>query len=50
MGQKVIPTGLRLGINQTWNSRWFADNDYAKAAARRSEDPQVHQGRAAALS
>jgi small subunit ribosomal protein S3 len=21
---------LRLGINQTWNSRWFADNDYAK--------------------
>ncbi|MGD1887396.1 MAG: 30S ribosomal protein S3 [Cohaesibacteraceae bacterium] len=30
MGQKVIPTGLRLGINQTWNSRWFADTDYAK--------------------
>ncbi|MEM6383474.1 MAG: 30S ribosomal protein S3 [Pseudomonadota bacterium] len=30
MGQKVNPTGLRLGINQTWNSRWFADNDYAR--------------------
>lgn len=30
MGQKVIPTGLRLGINQTWNSRWYADADYAK--------------------
>jgi small subunit ribosomal protein S3 len=30
MGQKVVPTGLRLGINKTWNSRWFADTDYAK--------------------
>ena len=25
MGQKVNPTGLRLGINQTWDSRWFAN-------------------------
>ncbi|MDO8533133.1 MAG: 30S ribosomal protein S3 [Xanthobacteraceae bacterium] len=24
MGQKVNPIGLRLGINRTWNSRWFA--------------------------
>src|SRR5215467_10070511 len=24
MGQKVNPTGLRLGINRTWDSRWFA--------------------------
>ncbi len=30
MGQKVNPIGLRLGINRTWDSRWFADNDYAK--------------------
>jgi small subunit ribosomal protein S3 len=30
MGQKIIPTGFRLGINQTWNSRWFADGGYAK--------------------
>jgi small subunit ribosomal protein S3 len=29
MGQKVNPTGLRLGINRTWDSRWFADKDYA---------------------
>jgi small subunit ribosomal protein S3 len=29
MGQKVNPVGLRLGINRTWDSRWFADNDYA---------------------
>jgi small subunit ribosomal protein S3 len=26
MGQKANPIGLRLGINRTWDSRWFADN------------------------
>src|SRR5579862_5590745 len=31
MGQKVNPIGLRLGINRTWDSRWFArKGDYAK--------------------
>jgi len=30
MGQKVNPIGLRLGINRTWDSRWFADGDYSK--------------------
>ncbi len=30
MGQKVNPIGLRLGVNRTWDSRWFADNGYAK--------------------
>ena len=25
MGQKVSPTGLRIGINKDWESRWFAD-------------------------
>lgn len=29
MGQKVNPTGLRLGINRTWDSRWFAGDNYA---------------------
>jgi small subunit ribosomal protein S3 len=29
MGQKVNPIGLRLGINRTWDSRWYAANDYA---------------------
>jgi len=29
MGQKVNPIGLRLGINRTWDSRWFAKRDYA---------------------
>ena len=30
MGHKVNPTGLRLGINRTWDSRWFAKNGYSK--------------------
>jgi small subunit ribosomal protein S3 len=31
MGQKVNPVGLRLGVNRTWDSRWFADGaDYGK--------------------
>ena len=29
MGQKVNPIGLRLGISRTWNSKWFAEKDYA---------------------
>ena len=31
MGQKVNPVGLRLGINRTWDSRWFAGRgEYSK--------------------
>ena len=30
MGQKVNPNGLRLGINRTWSSRWYAKNEYSK--------------------
>ncbi|MEL0185517.1 MAG: 30S ribosomal protein S3 [Hyphomicrobiales bacterium] len=31
MGQKVSPIALRLGINRTWDSRWFAEkNEYPK--------------------
>ncbi len=29
MGQKVNPIGLRLGIVRTWDSRWYADDNYA---------------------
>ena len=29
MGQKVSPTGFRLGVTEDWRSRWFADKDYA---------------------
>ena len=31
MGQKVNPVGFRLGVNRTWDSRWFAKKgDYAR--------------------
>ena len=30
MGQKVNPIGLRLGINRTWDSRWFARKEYGR--------------------
>ncbi len=31
MGQKVNPIGLRVGINRTWDSRWYAAGDeYAR--------------------
>lgn len=29
MGQKTNPIGLRLGITRTWDSRWYARNNYA---------------------
>ena len=31
MGQKVSPIGLRIGINKTWESKWYAGSkDFAK--------------------
>ena len=30
MGQKVSPIGLRIGINRDWESRWYAEKDYAE--------------------
>ncbi len=29
MGHKINPIGFRLGINKTWDSRWYADSGYA---------------------
>jgi len=29
LGQKVHPIGFRLGIIKNWNSKWFAERDYA---------------------
>ncbi|MCL2339845.1 MAG: 30S ribosomal protein S3 [Actinomycetia bacterium] len=29
MGQKVYPTGFRLGITEDWRSRWITGKDYA---------------------
>ncbi|GFE61573.1 30S ribosomal protein S3 [Geobacter sp. AOG2] len=30
MGQKVNPIGFRLGVVKTWDSKWYAEADYAK--------------------
>ena len=31
MGQKINPIGIRLGINRTWDSRWYANTrDYGE--------------------
>ena len=41
MGQKVNPIGLRLGINRTWDSRWYAGkNEYGKLL---HEDMQIRK-------
>ena len=29
MGQKVHPIGLRVGVIRDWESKWYADKDYA---------------------
>ncbi len=49
MGQKVNPIGLRLGVNRTWDSRWFAnDADYSQLlhedlAIRKSLEAKLKQ-------
>ena len=41
MGQKVNPIGLRLGINRTWDSRWYAEGaEYSKML---HEDIQIRK-------
>ena len=30
MGQKVNPIGMRVGIIRDWESKWYADKDYAE--------------------
>jgi len=30
LGQKVHPVGFRLGVVRTWDSKWYAEADYAK--------------------
>ena len=41
MGQKVNPVGLRVGINRTWDSRWYAGkNEYGQLL---HEDVQIRK-------
>ena len=36
MGHKVNPVGLRLGVNRTWDSRWYSDGSIATSCSRTS--------------
>ena len=38
MGHKVNPVGLRLGINRTWDRRWFASHRRIRQAAARGHE------------
>lgn len=40
MGHKVNPKGLRIGITNTWRSRWFGKKDYVKNL---KEDVQIRR-------
>lgn len=34
MGQKVHPLGFRLGVTETWRSKWFSKNNYKEQLAQ----------------
>ena len=36
MGQKVNPHGLRVGVIKDWDSKWYADGDFAEMCIRDS--------------
>lgn len=40
MGQKVHPYGFRIGVNRTWQSRWFAEKNYSELL---HEDLKIRQ-------
>lgn len=40
MGQKVNPHGLRVGVIKDWDSRWYADSDFADNLV---EDYQIRE-------
>ena len=40
MGQKVNPHGMRVGVINDWDSKWFAEKDYAALLV---EDAKIRQ-------
>ena len=40
MGQKVNPHGMRVGVTCDWDSKWFAEKDFA---AKLIEDTKIRQ-------
>ena len=41
MGQKVNPHGLRVGVIKDWDSRWYADADFADLPGRRLQHQNI---------
>jgi len=52
MGQKIKPIGFRVGINRTWDSRWYADRNYASLLHKDRElrDHLMERLKSAAIS
>jgi small subunit ribosomal protein S3 len=42
MGQKVHPTGIRLGIVKDWTSKWYADSKEFPEHVRADHELRVH--------
>ena len=49
MGQKINPIGLRLGINRTWDSRWFAGKAEKARSGGRNEVVKIWSRRSTIL-
>ena len=43
MGQKVNPHGLRVGIIKDWDSRWYAEKDFADNLVEDDKIRKYHQ-------
>ena len=41
MGQKVNPHGLRVGVIKDWDSKWYAEGDFADCLVRGLSDQKV---------
>ncbi len=41
MGQKVNPHGLRVGVIKDWDSKWYAEGDFADNLVRGLQHPHI---------
>ena len=44
MGQKVNPHGLRVGVIKDWDSKWYAEGDFADNLVGRRGARMAHGG------
>ena len=43
MGQKVNPHGIRVGVIKDWDSKWYAEADFADNLVEDHKIPKVFQ-------